>query len=303
MLNSNPNLLGSYKNGNYQVTIYDNGTKIRENDLDHFEASFPECMDVKITDYCDLNCPYCHENSSTRGKHGDILSPSFLNTLHPFTEIAIGGGNPLSHPHLVEFLEYLKNKNIIANITVNQNHFIKSQKLIRDLVDKKLVRGIGVSLSSNSVTPELISLLCEYENLVIHVINGVVSIDQLQKLYGKGLKLLILGYKNFRKGIDFYELGLNNIENKKLDLSINLMKVLLGFDVVSFDNLAINQLNVKDYMPSEKWNEFYMGDDGQFTMYMDLVEHKFARCSISDKRHELLNNLDDMFKVVKNEPY
>ena len=38
-----------YQNGNYTVTIdTQNGTKIRENDLDFFRADFPESMDIKI---------------------------------------------------------------------------------------------------------------------------------------------------------------------------------------------------------------------------------------------------------------
>ena len=40
----------SYQNGNYTVSIdLNTGTKIRENDLDFFDASFPESMDIKIT--------------------------------------------------------------------------------------------------------------------------------------------------------------------------------------------------------------------------------------------------------------
>ena len=97
-------LLGTYQNGNYTVKIYDNGTKIRENDLDFFEPDTVESMDIKITNSCDKMCPFCHEASTPDGKHGDILNLPFLDTLHPYTELAIGGGNPLSHPDLIPFL-------------------------------------------------------------------------------------------------------------------------------------------------------------------------------------------------------
>lgn len=296
-------LLGSYQNGNYNVSIYQDGTKVRENDLDHFRASFPECMDVKITNYCDMGCPYCHENSTTHGRHGDILNPKFLDTLHPFTEIAIGGGNPLSHPNLVDLLEHLKNKQIIANITVNQHHFVEEQKLIRKLVDNKLIYGIGVSLTKRP-NEELVNLLKTYPNAVIHVINGIVDVKKdLAPLYGKGLKLLILGYKMFRRGQAYYQADDLDVDEKKIDLSRNLMRVIMGFDVVSFDNLALTQLNVKNYMDEEKWKEFYMGDDGNFTMYIDLVDQVFARCSVSETRHPLLPHIEDMFKQVQNESY
>ena len=96
-----------YKNGNYNVYIdLDNGTKIRKNNEDCFIPNTVESMDIKLTNRCTLgsNCVYCHEGSGPNGKHGDILSPSFLDKLHPYTELAIGGGNPLSHPSLLPFL-------------------------------------------------------------------------------------------------------------------------------------------------------------------------------------------------------
>ena len=44
-----------------------------------------------------------------------------------------------------------------------------------------------------------------------------------------------------------------------------------------------------------------MGDDGTHTFYIDLVNKKFARTSISDKQYDLLDNVDDMFKIIQNE--
>src|SRR5574344_2032907 len=109
-------ILGEYINGNYNVKIYEDGTKIRSTKDDEFNAQFPENIDLKITNYCTNNCLYCYESSNSMGKHADILSAKFLDTLQPYTELAIGGGNPLSHPDLIPFLDKLKEKHIIANI-------------------------------------------------------------------------------------------------------------------------------------------------------------------------------------------
>lgn len=50
----------SYQNGNYTVKLNtENGTKIRENDLDFFDAEFPESADVKITNRCSNGCSFC----------------------------------------------------------------------------------------------------------------------------------------------------------------------------------------------------------------------------------------------------
>ncbi len=289
-----------YKNGNYNIFLNTkNGTKIRETinpDDDNFISEFPECMDVKITNYCDMGCPYCHENSTANGLHGDILQVDFINSLQPFTELAIGGGNPLSHPDLIDFLKVLKEKNIIANLTVNQKHFIDNQLMLQYLVDEKLIYGLGVSLIKT--TDELIMDLNMFPNAVLHIINGVVSIEDLQNLYDQDFKVLILGYKEFRRGNDYYS---NRVERKKQQLYRELPSIIKHFKVVSFDNLAIEQLNVKRLMSDKQWNEFYMGDDGQFTMYIDMVEKLFARCSISNKRYKLENDVKNMFKTVKME--
>ena len=140
------NLIGKYKNGNYNVAIFDDGTKIRETEEEGFIPEFPECMDVKITNYCDMGCRYCHENSTVDGLHGDILNPKFIDTLKPYTEIAVGGGDPLSHPNLIPFLHKLKSKDILANLTVNQIHFHMNLELIENLIQNNLIKGLGISL-------------------------------------------------------------------------------------------------------------------------------------------------------------
>lgn len=293
------NLLGEYTNGNYSVHIFDDGTKIRENDLNNLTPSFPENIDLKITDYCDRGCLFCHENSTTKGIHGDILNQEFIDTIQPFTELALGGGNPLDHPDLVEFLKKLKSKKILANITVNQKHFIDNKKYVDFLISEKLIYGLGVSVTE--VTDELLDLLKENPNIVIHVIYGVITEEEFKKLYDNNLKVLILGYKIFRRG----EIWLSR---KEEEFSVNskwlfneLGEATKRFKVVSFDNLAIRQLEVKRLMSESDWNNFYMGDDGQYTMYIDMVKKEFASSSTSTNRQLILDNIEDMFNVVRAE--
>ena len=49
--------IANYKNGCVDVTIYDDGTKIREWDDEKYgiepELEFPESCDVKITNFCE----------------------------------------------------------------------------------------------------------------------------------------------------------------------------------------------------------------------------------------------------------
>lgn len=289
-------VLGAYKNGNYTVALFDDGTKIRKTQENSFKATFPECIDIKITNYCDKNCPFCHEGSDVSGRHGDLINLKFIDTLRPFTELAIGGGNPLSHPDLYEFLKRLKKRKIIANITINQKHFEENQLFIDFLIQENLINGLGISLINP--TEDFINKIEKYPNIVLHVINGVITKTDLEKLYDKNLKILILGYKMFRRGKEYYS---ENVEINKKFLYKELKLVKKRFKTISFDNLALKQLDVKRIMSFEEWNEFYMGDDGQYTMYIDVVNNQFAKNSTTslNERYKLLDDIVKMFERVK----
>lgn len=131
-------LLGRYINGNFKTTILSDGTKIRETEDDEFVPTFAENMDIKICNFCDMGCPFCHEGSTTDGKFGDILNEKFINTLHPYQEVALGGGDATSHPDLIPFLQKLKDRKIIVNMTVNQILLRKNKNLLKSLLMKNL---------------------------------------------------------------------------------------------------------------------------------------------------------------------
>ena len=303
------NLIGKYQNGNYTVSIFDDGTKIRENDLDFFEAEFPESMDLKITNKCHNGCAFCHENSTRDGKHGDIMSHSFIDKLHPYTEIAIGGGNPLEHPDLVPFLEKLKSLKMIPSMTIRQNDFMDNLELITELVNKKLIYGLGISLVSTK-QDGFIEAVQKFPNAVIHVINGIVTLDELEMLAYHNLKILILGYKEVRRGKDLFysdlatQSWIMQLRKETYDMLPQIIDCR-WFDVVSFDNLAIKQLNPKRLMSKEKWDEMYMGDDGidgemtSASMFIDMVERQFAKNSCSMERYPLMDNITDMYNVLR----
>ena len=290
----------SYKNGNYIVKFnISDGTKIRETEEDEFIPDHAESMDIKISDMCTIQCPFCHEGSTPNGKLGDILNEKFVDTLYPYQEVAIGGGSVTDHPDLVPFLEKLKNKKVIANITVNQVHFERDQKLIRKLIDKKLVYGLGVSLVNP--TEKFIELIKQYPNAVIHVINGILSPSDVAALENNNLKMLILGYKHLRRGNDYFMNDTEEIMSKQQWLYNNIGDILNKFKVVSFDNLSIEQLNIRRLLTDEEWEEFYMGDDSEYTYYIDMVERKFAKSSTApfNERYDLLDSVDEMFEKIR----
>jgi len=294
-------ILGSYKNNDYTCTMFSDGTKIRWNDKDSFNPIKPESIDLKITNMCNMECGMCHENSTPDGKHGDILNLPFIETMFPYSEIAIGGGNPLTHPDLIEFLEGLKERKIIASMTVNQVHFMHNIDLLKELTDKKLIYGLGISYIGGR-HKNCIDAIKQFPNAVVHVINGIVHMDSLEALAHNDLKILVLGYKEFRRGKALYDECGREIDSLKYQFYDMLPKIVNDgwFKCISFDNLAIKQLEPKRLMSEKDYASFYMGDDGSFTMYVDAVNRQFAKSSVSTERYDLMNDIADMFKVIKD---
>lgn len=297
-------LLGKYKNGNVITAIYSDGTKERFTYDDEFYPAFAENMDIKICNRCGRGCPWCHEGSTPDGKLGDIMNEKFIDTLHPYQEVALGGGNVLEHPDLIPFLYKLKDKKVIPNITLNQKHFEENIDLVSDLILSKLIYGLGVSLENP--TTEFIEKVQRFPNAVIHVINGIVSPLQISCMLDQDLKILILGYKNLRRGSEWIDQDRKHIIGNQNWLKKELPDLIGRFTVVSFDNLAIEQLAIKERwneFSDRAWDEFYAGDDGMNTYYIDMVDRKFARSSTADfdKRYDLLDDVDEMFKLIKKE--
>lgn len=294
-----------YKNGSYLVMILDDGTKIRYNKLNIYKPDRVESMDIKITNKCNMSCSMCHENSTFDGKHCDVDNAfNIIEKIPPYTELAIGGGNPLSYPYLLALLEKCQNRNLIANITVNKYHFIQNFEGIYNLYTCNYIKGIGISVFD--ITDEEIELI-KRVNGVCHVIIGVTPIEVMKKLADNNIKVLVLGYKNFRRGEKHYKDFKNEI-----DISINTWSDFISraiqekyYSVVSFDNLAIKQLNLKEKLSQKEWDSFFMGDDGidgefsSASMYIDLVEQKFAlnSCAPLDKRYDCKNFDNDVNKM------
>lgn len=289
-----------YRNGDYIVLIAEDGTKLRvcEDRIKDPRPEFPESVDIKICNRCDMGCPQCHERSVPNGELADLKNPILL-TIPPGTELAIGGGNPLEHPDLTEFLYRMKTQKVLCNITVHLKHFINHYSLIERLYHERLIHGVGVSVD-RPVNESEMELLKSIPTLVVHVIAGLVTDTTLASLALNDLNLLILGYKDYGRGVDYHA------RSPFIDQSIFIMKngiesITKLFRHVSFDQLAVKQLGLQELVGNDTWDESYMGRDGEFTMYLDLVRNEYAVSSISP-RHPLKDpHIRNTFASVREE--
>ena len=292
-----------YRNGNYITKIDDKTgtrTRIQYDDNEDFIPEFPESLDVNLTQKCNGGCQFCYAECIPDGKHGDIMSAKFVDTLHMYTEVALQV-NDMSHPDLIPFLEKLKEKKVLPSITVNQMHFEQKEDFISELIDNEMIYGLGVSLKNP--TQEFIQRAQKYPNLVVHTIIGINTPQNYIRLVNKGLKVLILGYKDKGRGHDFLEKERKVIEynQKWLKESLNIIINCGWYPLISFDNLALEQLDVKSLLPTEQWERFFQGVDGHNSLYIDLVDRTFGKSSLVSKTEmmPLMDDIKDMFNIVR----
>lgn len=294
------NILYEYDNGNAHIKLHSDGTREITTEANEFIFEVPMNADIKITNQCFMGCPMCHENSVPDGKHAPLKNFEFLKTWGAGKECAFGGGMVTLYPHLNELLQLTKDCGLIANATFHQDELIENFDKIKLYQEQGLLYGIGVSYSHKD--DKLIECVNKLDNVVFHVIAGLVKDADLIYLAKKfkNPKVLFLGYKHFRRGNQLYDKIGQQIEEGILHLKERMDAWLQLFDVVSFDNLAIEQLNVKSLLPEDEWNEFYQGDEGSSNIYIDAVEGKFARNSTSDIRYDLKESMKEMFDVIKS---
>ncbi len=79
-------------------------------------------MYIEVTSVCNMNCPYCYNNSGCKGTYldkkyvFDLIDQCYKNKI---SEITISGGEPFLHPNIMDFIKYANNKQIHVRIISN----------------------------------------------------------------------------------------------------------------------------------------------------------------------------------------
>lgn len=294
-----------YWNGNTYCEINKkNGTCITTVLTDEdSNMEFPLNCDMNISNRCNMGCAFCYQGCTKTGKHADIKKyienkKSFLYSLHKGTELALNGNEPL-HPDLELLLKFCKKRGILANLTVNEQTLYNNEKKLDRWLKDGLIHGIGISPSLWNT--KLVDFCKEHPTAVIHTIAGITTPKQYECLKDKDIKILVLGYKTFGRGNSYIQQFENGVMSNIHWLSENIKDFVNHFKVVSFDNLAIKQLEPNKWLSKEQWQKFYRGDDGHHTLFIDLVDETFAKNSVQPKENHkaILNNIRDMLAIVK----
>ena len=150
------------------------------------------------------------------------------------------------------------------------------------------------------MTGSFIKMIEETPNSVVHTIAGICTLDNYKTLFGRRVKVLILGYKTRGRGVEYKAKLSDEIQKNIDDVNGALGEIAKNVRVLSFDNLAIEQLPAVRDVVGGNWDTFYMGDDGNYTFYIDLVAGTFAKNSCIDERFPIGDmSMDEMFNFIR----
>lgn len=272
-----------YTNGNANIWLdLKDGTRIiRYPDNDGLILETPLNIDIRVSTQCPYGyniktkkstCAFCHESALVNGQECDYdcLLQVLTDAKLPIgTEIALGANQVTDD--LIQFVKNLWRLGLIVNITMNER-YISEFSDIGLLKLQPFIFGLGISYRSLQGCLSLPDWIAEYPHTVIHVINGIDDFDDVKHLSVKYRKLLVLGEKDF--GFNRGKVNLDTPQHKQW--KSNIMQLTKIFDIVSFDNLGLQQLEIRGKITSEEYKSFYQGEH---SIYINAVEQYFAPSS------------------------
>ena len=272
-----------YRNGNAVVTLdLQDGTRIIEYpDNEPLTLQTPLNIDIRVSTQCPYGynvktqkstCAFCHESALVDGQecHYGFLQQVLMDAKLPRgTEIALGVNEVTDD--LIQFVKNLYRLGLVVNITMNERYILQyGDTGLKQMLP--YVFGLGISYRSLQGCLSLPDWIADYQHTVIHVINGIDDFNDVKELGVKYHKLLVLGEKDF--GFNRGKVNLNTEQHKQW--KSNIMQLTKIFDIVSFDNLGLQQLEIRGKITDEEYKSFYQGEH---SMYINAVEQYFAPSS------------------------
>lgn len=260
----------------------EDGTKFRFSFADpsvhvNIDKAFaPELVDLKITDYCAANCNFCYQGSTTAGAHADVKTlRSIIRALGELRvfEVALGGGEPTTHPNFTSILEDCRNAGMVPNFTTKQLEWLHIPRLAEAV--KEHVGAFAFSVENSLDIDKLVLALSAarmpHNKVAIQVVMGVTDLFSLehvlQKAYAHEIPVTLLGYKKVGRGLKHplrgsYQGWLKRV----MDLREKGVAPQVGIDTA----LAAESVEALTSVALTK--RVYSVEEGKFSMYVDAVK-------------------------------
>lgn len=268
-------------------------------------APVPELADISISNHCSKGCSYCYRKSAknnefmTLEQYERVLDainhPKYGNVF----QVALGGGEPLEHPQLVQIIEVTLKREIVPNFTTNG-------MFLTEDVCKTIQGKVGaVALSIASVAElerEKIAMLRKYDiRTNVHYVLSAKNVGEaIEIVSGKhnavfeGVNAIIfLTYKPagrcIRDGVLQEGIEMEQFVQKVNDYDNKGLKI--GFDACFMPNLLH-----KGFKHAELVD---VCEAGFFSVYVD---HKMnvSPCSFSGEKDTYSLEEYDFYDIWEN---
>jgi len=264
------------------------------------KASYPELVDLKITNCCFKNCIYCYQGSTSNGLHAkksDFYSIlSALGDMGVF-EVAIGGGEPTIHPNFDYIISSCRYHNIVPNFTTANLDWICNPNN-KGIMDE--VGAIAYTVNKYEDIENLSSIIDKYGytrnkftlQVIVELTEGLFTI--LQKAYEHHFRVTLLGFKGTGRAKD--------IIPNKIDWIKSIQTLIKERDcpVIAIDTVLAKEYE-KELKKIKIPSHLYETKDGTFSMYIDMVEKKCGPSSYEpDKLVDLKMDKDLFLQLANN---
>lgn len=282
-----------------------NGAKVR---LDFGERStvysgevrrsrWPELVDVKVTDHCDRGCQYCYQGSTPDGKHAPLEKLESLAGLlgdnHVF-EVAIGGGEPMTHPDILRILKAFRRNGVVPNLTTRDHTWLRDDKKREAIFG--LVGAVGFSVENRGAVRDVLTALryhgVQHSRYAIQCVEGVADLNGIaEQVLGAYATMVLLGYKETGRGRVWKYRETPDIPD--FIKRARDMKVRLSVDTVIAKKYqaALDEMGIA--------RELYATEDGVTSAYVDTTAggRGEVRIGRSSYEPETLGGADDVYRL------
>lgn len=263
-------LFNTYSGAKVTLSFEDDPTPRRTSEV-------PELIDLKITEVCPFGCPYCYQSSTHQGHHADGVG-SWLYAFQKagVFEVAIGGGEPTTHPEFKDILESTERDLQINFSTRNLDWILYNADLI-----KRTRAYFAFSVGGNSIGEKAIQQIKKAElNFSVQYVMTTMPdrhFEDLIKFCQKSdIPLILLGYKNTGRGATAPKLRDTDIAKQLSDDWIEIIKDeghFIGIDTALAQKVPIGTF--PEYMLRRT--------EGTHSMYIDAVTNRAGVSSYTEQ--------------------
>ena len=251
-------------------------------------ASVPELVDVKITDFCPVGCTYCYQGSTVKGKHAALKEikdfARYIGNMGVF-EVAIGGGDPTTHPDFIEILKAFDRHGVTPNFSTQMWDWLQKDDVVAAV--REHCGAVAISTQSPKQAEKFIQI-CKDKGIKphIHYVLGLSPLDNLRDMLNLkvdgfyGHHIVLLAYKEMGRAEGTPPIDYTGWQNVVRQAANNYQWTIA---VDSYRTADVESGFSREEIP----DVLFENGDGRFSLYWDAVEGSYAAHSFKPQNERI----------------